>query len=139
MRYFICSLDQKSVNLPHTCLAIPAEYTERIIPAIKPGQTGLAEASSEAEAPGDEILFSLPGFLKLKDPQAPHGLVLKRGSQKKIVLLSPKIEVELEIPEEDIQALPNTLDEILLYFRGAFFSEERLILILNPQKLIESL
>ena len=135
MRYFICNLDHTNPNNPQTCLGIPAEHTERIIPA---GQKDMAGSEAASEPSGEEVFVSIPALLRLKDPQAPHGLVLKGGSQKRTVLLTPKIDVELEIPEEDIHPLPNTLDDFLFYFRGAFFSGPRVILILDPAKIIES-
>ena len=122
MKYFICAMDS-------ILLGIPAERTERIIPA---------------DEAGDSI--SLSALLRLKDQAAPHGLVLKgaQGSPSapdapdaQAVLLTPRIEDELEIPDEDIHRLPETLAEMLPCFRGAHFTDRSVILILDPEKLLE--
>ena len=124
MKYFICSLDS-------TCLlGIPSEHTERLIPA---GRVSAAVCERE----GDEVFISIPALLKLKDPAAPHGLILKSVSPVKTVLLSPRIDMELEIPEGDIQSLPEVLADMLKFSRGAYFKEQNIILILDTANLME--
>jgi len=142
MKYFICNLDRinyGSGNGNSACLGIPAGHTERII-ALKRIQNILYESGSEGEA---EVFISLPVLLELKDTAAPHGVVLKTkgapgaDTRGKTVLLAPKIENEIEIPEEEIKQLPGALAEILTFFRGAYFSGQDLIYILDPIKLVE--
>ena len=53
------------------------------------------------------------------------------------MLLSPKIDVDLEIPEENIHALPGALQESYKFLRGVYFSNNNMILILDPDKLAE--
>ena len=113
-------------------LGIPSEQTERII-LVSRLQTDLCETENE------EDFYSIPVLFKLKDLSAPHGLILKSGQPVKTVLLTPKIENELEIPEEEMQRLPQVLEGIFKFFKGAYFDGENLILTLDPAKLIESM
>jgi len=126
LKYFICALDK--VNL-----GIPAEQTERIIQA-----TRVQDAICETE--NQEVFISLPVLLRQEGSAAPHGIVLKsktgNSSSVKTVLLTPRIDVELEIPEENIHSLPEALGGLFRYFRGAYCTDQNMILILNPEKLI---
>ncbi|MCL2044533.1 MAG: hypothetical protein FWG89_10380 [Treponema sp.] len=117
MKFFICALDG-------ICLGIPAEQTEKLI--------------SAPQSPADtEVLISLPNVFHLKNTDAPHGIVLKSDGPVTTVLLTPKIDIELEIPDENIFPLPQALMGQLQYFTGACFSDHTLILILNTVKLME--
>ena len=106
-------------------LGIPAEQTERII-SVNHMQTTTHETENQ------ETFISLPALFRLKDINAPHGLVLKSDSPVKKVLLTPRIENELEIPEDMIHPLPESLAEMLRYFSGAYVTDHNVILILNP-------
>ena len=118
MKYFVCALDG-------ICLGIPAEYTEKLI--------------SAPQSPADtEVFISLPTVFHLKNTDAPHGIVLKSDSPVTTVLLTPKIDIELEIPGENIHALPQALMGQLQYFCGASFFDHTMILILNPEKFMRS-
>lgn len=125
MNYFICALDKM-----HCWLGIPAEEIERLIPSrlIPP-----IEANSTIEPAS--YCISLPELIKLKDKTTPHGLVLKTQGLQKTVLLTPKIEYEQEILEENVQVLPKVFAGGVQYFRGVFFSNEKMIIILDPKKL----
>ena len=130
MKYFICTLDRIHNN-SMCCLGIPAEKTERIIPASRV-QTAVYETENE------EAFISLPALFELKDKAAPHGLVLKPGrasSGPVKVLLTPRINTEMEIPEVNIHRLPESLADMLVFFRGLCFVEQNMILILDPEKL----
>ena len=117
-------------------VGIPAEMTERIISV-----TRIQGAVRETE--NQEVFISLPALLKQKETAAPHGIVLKPVSQPpdapKTILLTPKIDAETEIPEEGIHSLPRAMDGMYRYFRGAYCTEKSVILILNPQKIIEDI
>ena len=125
MKYFICSLISENHSIGNCLLGIPSEHTERIILASRT-QTIIYETENE------DFYISIPVLLKLKDQSAHHGLILK----SKTTLLLPRIDVELEIPEEEIKTLPKALEEIFCYFRGVYFSSN-MILILEPEKLLE--
>jgi hypothetical protein len=132
MKYFICALDKVH-------LGIPAERTERIIPVTRP-QTAVYETENH------ETFISLPALFQLKDASAPHGLVLKTSCTEKespaaiqTVLLTPRIDIDLEIPEEKIHRLPETLSPLFHYFRGAYFDGQNMILILDTEKLKEGI
>ena len=123
MRYFICALEGIQVG-------IPAERTERIIPAGRV-QTAVSETENQ------DTFISLPALFQLKNIAAPHGVVLKPESAK-TVLLTPKIDIELEIPEENIHRLPDAFAGQYRYFRGACFNGPNVIFLLDPEKLGES-
>ena len=131
MKYFICSADEMN-------LAIPAERTERVIPVSR-SQPSLCETGN------NEVFISIPVLLKLKDIAAPHGIVLKPHASKsadehaKTVLLVPKIDIDLEIPEEKINMLPDALGGLSRYFRGAFFTDKNVILVLDPESLVKEI
>ena len=134
MKYFICSLGEIQ-------LGIPAQQTERIVPSSQVQTAEIKtefkiEEKSESDA---KALISLPDLFRLKDRAAPHGLILKADKPVKTVLLTPRIEIEIEIPEESIHALPEALIDLRRYLRGAYFTDETVILILDPEKLTESM
>jgi len=125
VKYFICALGSLS-------LGIPAEQTEKIIPVTRV-QTGVVEKENQ------ETYISIPALFQQKDTPSPHGLVLK-GGREKTILLTPKIEVDLEIPEEKISRLPGFFGGAFSFFRGACFADAnigdaKMIFILDPEKL----
>jgi len=125
MRYFICALGK--INL-----GIPAGQVERILPV-----TGTDKTENE----NDEVYISIPKLLKQGDEPVHHGLVLKAGFNgvKKTTLLVPKIEIDLEIPDENIKRLPESFTGIYSYFSGACFTgAEKMTFMLNPEKLTEN-
>ena len=128
MRYFICALDG-------ICLGIPAEKTERIIPVIR-------EQTAVYETEGGEAYVSLPALFRLKDTATPHGVALKQtaeGGAAKTVLLTPPIDIDVEIPDDEIQNLPDVFGGLFGCFTGAYFIKETVILLLNTDTLIETL
>ena len=147
MRYFICALDRIS-------LGIPAERTERIIPV-----TRIQTVILETENQNQMAFISLPVLFRQNDPgngavtsglksnslrsqpEGMHGVVLKTNcgiETFKTVLLTPRIDVDLEIPEENIHCLPEALTGLFKCFKGAYFTGESVILILNTEKLMEN-
>ena len=125
MKCFVCDLDMMGVK-PNVCLGIPAEFTERIIPVTRM-QTGPYEIEN-----GEEFI-SLPVLFRLKDTAAPHGMVLKSKKPLKTVLNVPQIKNELEIPDNQIHPLPEVFSGMFLYFQGAYFTGQYMVLILNPE------
>jgi hypothetical protein len=132
LKYFICALGKVSVG-------IPAEKTERIIPAAR-AQDAVCETENQ------HVFISLPALFRRKDAAAPHGVVLKprtgetgaagpASGAMKTALLTPRIDAELEIPEEGIFSLPEALSGPYRHFRGAYCTGENVILILNPETL----
>ena len=124
IRYFICPLDK-------IYLGIPAGRTEKIIPVTRV-QTAVNETENR------EKFISLPALFGLKNISTPHGVVLKTPATRKTVLLTPGIDIDLEIPEENISSLPESLSGSYRYFTGACFDDQKVILILDPEKLVEA-
>ena len=127
MKYFICNLDMVNNNTTGY-LGIPAEKTERIIP-VNRVQAAVYETENQ------EAFISLPALFQLKDITAVHGLVLKSENTVKTILITPRINTEMEIPEENIHRLPESMTEGFKFFRGVCFDEQNMILILDPEKL----
>jgi len=114
---------------------IPAESTERIIQLSR-------TQNSPCEIADNDVYISLPLMFRQNmttdaKQMTQHGLILKlKVSQgKKITLLAPKIEKDMEIPEDSIHGLPTLLSGPFIYFKGVFFNEEKPVFILNPEKL----
>jgi len=129
LKYFICALGG-------TNLGIPSERTERIISVTRQQET-------VCETENGEVYISLPALLRQKDRTAPHGIVLKSGAggstpaaTAKTILLTPKIDAELEIPEDAVRDLPKAMTGVYTHFRGAYCTDKNIILLLNPEKLI---
>ena len=129
MNYFICALN--SIQL-----GIPAERAERIIPVTRM-QTAVYETENQ------EAFISLPALFRQEDTPVPHGVVLKPNGLPdgtvKAVLLTPRIEKDLEIPEEGIHGLPAAFAGLFRYFSGACFNGQEIIFILNPIILMEKI
>jgi len=132
LKYFICALGKINIG-------IPSEKTERIIPVTR-------IQNSVRETENQEVFISLPVLLRQKETAAPHGIVLKPFvlvsqpvvTTAKTTLLTPKIDAELEIPEEGVRSLPKILSGSYRHFRGAYCTGQNVILILNPEKLVEA-
>jgi chemotaxis signal transduction protein len=84
------------------------------------------------ETENDETFISLPVFFQKNEVSAPHGVVLKHS--RRVVLLVPRIDVDLDISPQDIRALPECLR--LSCFTGAAFVENDLILLLNTDRIL---
>ena len=128
MKYFLCAFNT-------IYLGILSERTERVISVSR-------KQSCVYETEGNDAFISLPHLFERADLPAPHGIILKaKNEEKKTILLAPPLDIDLEIPEEDIFSVPKVLGGKLLYFRGACFikknQEECLILILDMEKLKE--
>ena len=137
MKYFICTLGtpeeaHQHQNFPQDTIqvGIPTMYTERIIPVTKTQAVGY-------ETENEEVSVSLPVLFQQKNTHTPHGVVLRTDRAVKTVLLTPRIERDLEIPEERLHRLPAVFDGLSRYFRGVYFDKENLIYILNTEKIME--
>jgi len=137
LKYFICALGPAPGSaFSKINIGIPAEMTERII-AVTRIQGAVCETENE------EVFISLPLLLRQNETAAPHGVILKPAGQPsantaKTTLLTPKIDAEMEIPEENIHSLPKAMNGIYRHFRGAYCTGQNVILIFNPEKLLEN-
>ncbi|MCL2233186.1 MAG: hypothetical protein FWB99_08930 [Treponema sp.] len=137
MKYFICTLEppaeaqeKQTAPLEAMQLAIPTPHTERIIPVTKTQTAGYET--------GDEgVSVSLPVLFQQQSAPTPHGVILRSEHALKTTLLTPGIDRDLEIPEESIHGLPGVFDSLSRYFKGVYFDNQNLILILNTEKIME--
>jgi hypothetical protein len=124
MKFFICSLER-------ILLGIPAEDTERIVPVPR-----VQNSLFETDADGGYIF--LPALFKKSTP-ALHGMILKpRNLSRRLVLLVPRIDTDLDIPDDKIRLMPGALAGVFPCFREACFLKEDLILLLQTEKLVET-
>ena len=130
MNYFICELDI-------IYLGVPAEQILRII-SVSRLQANVLETENE------EAFISIPALFNPKaecfKANAVHGLILKNGMagdfSGKTILLAPKIDIDMEIPDEKICRLPEAFTGVFSFLRGAHFTDDyKMILILDTEKL----
>ena len=127
-------------------IGIMAQKTEKIIQS-----TRTMNSVFETQSINDnemEVFVSLPALFMMQDTIAPHTLVLKTifmpssELKVKIFILTPKIENELEIPEETIYQLPKVFADLHGYSKGIYFNNQTtqtMTLILNIEKFLEML
>jgi hypothetical protein len=128
MKYFLCAFDA-------VYLGIQSNRVERVV------SVSATQAHGDSTEENDTHI-SLPPLLGRADLPAPHGIILKPQSDKrKITLLAPPLDIDVEIPDESVFAVPHALKDFLRYLSGACFfkkdKEERLVLILDLEKLTE--
>jgi chemotaxis signal transduction protein len=92
------------------------------------------------ETENGEVFISLPVLFKL-DVSTPHGVVLKTPAADSVqtVLLVPRIDIDLEIPEDNIHQLPKAISGLFQYIKGVHFDDNNAIFILNPEKLMRGM
>ena len=139
MKYFICTLDKIQIG-------IMAQKTERII--MSPRTMSSVFETQTINDGETEVFVSLPGLFLLQDSAAPHTIVLKTSLpastdiKVKIFLLTPQIENEIDIPEENIHQLPQALADLHGYSKGVYFHNhtiQTMTIILNIDKILEKL
>ena len=141
MKYFICTLGREnpaetqsgqSSNDETIQLGIPTNHTEKIIPVTR-------IQTVDHETKDEEISVSLPVLFLQKSAATPHGVVLRSDCTPKTVLLTPGIERDLDIAEESIHQLPGIFTGLSRYFKGVYFDNKNLILLLNTEKFGEGI
>jgi hypothetical protein len=127
MKYFLCAFDA-------AYLGIPSECTQRVI-SVSRKQLSVCETEEQ------HIFISLPLLFGRADISAPHGIVLKENKEKQITLLAPLLDIDYEIPDENIFTVPKAIGAKLRYLKGACFikkdREERPVYIVDIEKLME--
>ncbi|MDR0526113.1 MAG: hypothetical protein LBG90_09635 [Spirochaetaceae bacterium] len=107
MKWFLCPWDDMF-------LGVPADRIERLFIASPQNEEGL----------------SIPQMFHRPVP-APHAASLK---PKGTILLLPRIDIDLDIPDAEIHAMPRAFGEKSL-FAGACFRNGDLILLLNIEEI----
>ena len=123
MRCFICTFNMIKFG-------IPADAAKQIIQFSR-------VQNSMIEKENNEVFISIPALFKQYSEEY-HGLILKMdvSEVKKIILLTPKIEMEIEIPDNSIHSLPKLFSGPFIYFNGVFFNDNNPVFIINTEKLI---
>jgi hypothetical protein len=106
--------------------------------ALALSQEGIARISAlenpDAEV-GAEKTVSLPALLAASGPwPGPvHAAAFKEGAGQ---LLLPKIVTDMDIPDDILRPLPEPLPALLPWFRGLFFTEKDMFLLLDEKKIV---
>ena len=136
MKYFTCALDKIHIG-------IMAQKTEKIIQSARTMSTVFETQTIENKEV--EFFVSLPLLFMTADTATPHTIVLKsclmpsRDLNVKLFLLTPRIENEVEIPEDSIQQLPGALLDLHGYSKGIYFNNQTMTFILNIETILEKL
>jgi len=66
-----------------------------------------------------------------------HGIVLKQetNENKTLVMITPPVEKDIDIAENEIQSLPGSFSGIYSSFNGIYFSGQKIIFFLDIEKL----
>jgi hypothetical protein len=150
MRVFLCSYNGFLLAIPMDAVSFITQHQKK------------AEKALEYKAQKHNTYISLPLLFKQPLLNIRHGIILKAGSndednniiENKTILLTTKVECEIEIPEKEIHSIPKTLEvmRFSLLFNGIIFnshtgnehavsnfSQEDMILLFNPEKLIKNI
>ena len=124
MQHFICAFEAIKFG-------IPAEITGQIIQLSR-----MQNSVCETTDTDSEVYISLPALFR-KASTTPHGMVLKikLSEEKKIILLTPQIEKDMDIPDNYVHGLPKVFSGPFTFFKGVFFDDKNPVFIVDPEKL----
>jgi len=125
MRYFVCSLG--TINS-----AIPSAWAARIIPITR-------EQSGVYASEDQKTFISLAALFRLQGISGEYGVILKSGADggNERILLTPKIDQEVELPEESIHRLPEIMEDSFRFCRGVSFAGSGALYVLDMEKIME--
>ena len=126
MRVFLCGFGNFSIAIPMSSVSTLALYT---------GSREGCETITRGENDGSTFI-SLPLLFGLGSEIIKHSITL--NSDNKIVLLCTEVELETDIPDEEIYPLPKVLDGTRFYtlFSGIKFASTP-VLFLDTKQLIQ--
>lgn len=129
MRVFLCSYGIFSLAIPMDFVSSIFIFADRI------------EKKIQHNAEDGNTYISLPLVFNCQQIDVQHGIIMKYGSETedKIILLSSRIESEKEIMREYFHPIPKALAvmQFSYIFSGIFFNAKDMILLLNPEHLIQ--
>ncbi|MDR3114338.1 MAG: hypothetical protein LBU25_02325 [Treponema sp.] len=141
MKNFLCAFERIFLGIPSECVAELLQVSQAMHTMI------------ETNPSRGEVLFSLPRLLGRAELPAPHGIRLKpldypamlvRALREyagpevpRIMLVTPAVETEVDIPHEAIQELPGFIGlPRLSFFKGVSFSDARMTAFIDPVLLV---
>ncbi|MDR2797495.1 MAG: hypothetical protein LBB80_04060 [Treponema sp.] len=141
MRNFLCAFESIFLGIPSECVVEILQVSQDLHTMI------------ETNPNRGEVFFSLPRLLCRADLPAPHGIRLKplaypktrvRALQEytglevpRIVLVTPAVEREVDIPHEAIRELPGFIGlPGLSFLRGVSFTDVRMTAFIDPVLLV---
>jgi len=130
MRFFIFPLE-------NIYIAVAADRVKRFI----------STENSDDSALVDHInipVYMIFGRQQCSETMSQHGIVLKQetctsficGGNKTFVIITPPVERDIDVAENEIQSLPGTFSGIYSSFNGLYFNEQKIIFFLDVEKLI---
>jgi len=135
MRVFICTFASFTAAIPTESVSSLMLYTRRVSHTV------------EYHPKNGNAYVSLPRLFKCPTAEVSHGITLKNNNnndetmENKIILLTTKVEKEMEIKNELVYPLPKifTLFRISTFFNGILFNsnnnEEPPLLFINTGQL----
>jgi len=77
------------------------------------------------------------GKLRCIDNMSSHIIVLKQqtNENKNLVMITPPVERDIDVAENEIQSLPGSFTGIYSSFYGIYFSGQKIIFFLDVEKL----
>jgi len=124
MRYFIFPVE-------NIYIAVSADKVKRFI-----------SHNSEESSDNDKIKIivnTIFGKLHNTDNKFfSHDIVLKQktNDDKTLILVTPPVERDIEVSENQIQNLPESLTGVYSSFNGLYFDKQNIIFFLNLEKMI---
>jgi hypothetical protein len=133
MRVFLCVYKDFSVAIPMSGISSLFLYTEETM------QNEAVVFNPQTQ----DYLVSLFFLFNLQPEVTRHGIILKNEtSNEKIILLSTRVDCEIETPDSRIFPIPKIINGMLFsnFFSGIQFNndtESKPVLLLNPEQLIK--
>ncbi|MDR1986464.1 MAG: hypothetical protein LBP88_05765 [Treponema sp.] len=142
MRNFLCAFERIFLGIPSECVAEILQAPQDL------------HAMIETNPNRGEVFLSLPRLFCRADVPAPHGIRLKplaypetqvRALQEytklevpRIVLVTPAVETEADIPPEAIRELPGVIGLLgrLSFLRGVSFTGTKMTAFIDPVLLV---
>ena len=130
MRFFIFPLE-------NIYIAVAADRVKRFV----------SQENSKDSADIDHVsipVYMIFGKLQCAENMSQHGIVLKQeacasdgcGGNKTYMIITPPVERDIDIEENEIQSLPGSFTGIYSSFNGLYFNEQKIIFFLDIEKLI---
>jgi len=145
MRVFLCSFGDFALAIPMFSVSSLTNLEDRSV------QYNAAANDAVMHDQGNHNTYiSLPQLFNLADINVRHCVILNNPDgtnddtdKNKIVLISPEVVREIEIPDEEIHVIPEVLigTHFSMLFTGIHLSDTPVlvnpVLVLNPEQLME--
>jgi len=130
MRFFIFPIDK-------IYIAVAADNVKRFISHDENYKDSVNKDSvsiDRIEIP----VYMIFGKLRCYENMSFHDIVLKQetNDNKSLVIITPPVEKDIDVPESEIQSLPASFSGVYSSFNGLYFNDKKIIFFLDIEKLI---